>query len=308
MRPESEKQFISPVSIADVVHSRCNTGLVAIGNLKRVHIGPFGTWYISPDIYAWIFPTLITLGLTFGTLYLVGDQRGATEKGVLGLLLLVAFSASLLVGSTDPGVYPRLNPGERDPFELVAGMQLCKICNVRRPPRSAHCYTCGVCVLEHDHHCGVLGGCVGQRSLRWFTLYLLSVSSAAAVGACWVGMSLLYPPIGENSRPTAHEVMSQRGRRANSASLATAGHIFLLIFIGNVVLLVGGMGIYYLYLMLSDTTRREAQGKLPRNSREGPNILMSAAAAVSRVWCSVPQSLLESRDVLCSRSPAELVV
>ena len=31
----------------------------------------------------------------------------------------------------------------------------CGVCGIRRPPNASHCYECGVCVVELDHHCPV---------------------------------------------------------------------------------------------------------------------------------------------------------
>jgi hypothetical protein len=60
-----------------------------------------------------------------------------------------------------------------------------------------------------------------------------------------------------------------RSRSGDRQSISSAAAIFLLIFDGNIMLLVGGMGLYYVYLIFSDQTRREAQGKSSRLSAEG---------------------------------------
>lgn len=73
-------------------------------------------------------------------------------------------------------------------------------CEIRRPLTASHCADCGVCVnevraspsLEHgellagmltdvvceqlDHHCPWTGKCVGKRTLRWFYVFLSSIS------------------------------------------------------------------------------------------------------------------------------------
>ena len=249
--------------------SRCNDSVVALGNLRRVSSG-LPHLLLSPDMCMWLVPTGITLGLAAGTLYTVGFKHSWLEIAMLLIFLLVAFVSSLLVTTTDPGVYPRLAPGERDPLENEANLPMCKICNMKRPPRCAHCYSCNVCVLEHDHHCGIVGGCVGQRSLRWFTLYLVSITCASVTGFYWLLMSVISS--GGDAAPVTDRA------RIQTASLSTAGHIGLLIFIGNIVLMVGGLAVYYLYLMMSDTTRREAQGKLQRPQG------ISGAANRAKLW------------------------
>jgi hypothetical protein len=266
---------------------RFNDSVVALGNLKRLS----SFIVISPDIHMWLVPTLLTTFLLSSTLYMVGEKHTAVEIATLLFFVAVAFLSSLLVAMTDPGVYPRLGPNERDPLEHEPGLHLCKTCNMKRPPRCSHCYTCNVCVLEHDHHCGIVGGCVGQRSLRWFTLYLVSTAVAACISFYWLLISVI---------ETSGDLTDKHDRmKMQSASLSAAGHIALLIFIGNVVLMVGGLSVYYLYLMMSDTTRREAQGKLSRPVGFGGRgwVCCNVASNVKRVLFP-PESLIALQHAL----------
>ena len=294
----------------------------ALGNIRRWRVLGM-TLYVSPDVCVWLVPTGITIALAMGTYAMTHDVSPLWEKvGCFGLAL-IAFAASLACGMTDPGIYPRLMQGEADPLEGAGhGFTLCRMCNIRRPPRTAHCYICGVCVLEHDHHCGVIGGCVGMRSLRWFTLYLVCISSAALWGLFWLVMDVTgmrpHPDpdaaalasaslegaarassegYGTTVLPAARGVAvadevrrqvelrramdRQRGlsnarnrRNSHSAeSISTAIDIMLIVFLVNIVLVVGGLAIYYVYLMCKDTTRREAQGKAVRPSGPSTGLL-----------------------------------
>lgn len=58
--------------------------------------------------------------------------------------------------------------------------RFCVTCLLWRPPRAHHCRSCDACVLEFDHHCGVLGVCIGERNQAAF-LWLLSSGAAALV-------------------------------------------------------------------------------------------------------------------------------
>jgi hypothetical protein len=49
-------------------------------------------------------------------------------------------------------------------------LPLCPTCNVPRPLLSNHCSMCNTCHLRHDHHCGVTGQCVADKTLKPFLL------------------------------------------------------------------------------------------------------------------------------------------
>ncbi|CCW68641.1 unnamed protein product [Phytomonas sp. Hart1] len=62
-------------------------------------------------------------------------------------------------------------------WEMIHGVSMerkwCSTCEMYRPVRAAHCYHCGLCCYDHDHHCGVIGICVGRRNALVFTLFLI---------------------------------------------------------------------------------------------------------------------------------------
>ncbi|KEG07605.1 hypothetical protein DQ04_09301020 [Trypanosoma grayi] len=252
-----------PVALPE---DRFNGSPAALGKLRRTRwCGVTCIW--SPDAAVYCVPTLITLTLVFGVVFTLWDELGLVELCVLFALLSVAFTSSLLVVSTDPGVYPRLRPAEVDPFHNDRSLVYCRVCALRRPPRTSHCYQCNVCVWEHDHHCGIIGGCVGQRSLRWFTLYLLTTSGASSMGVFWVCRSLFTGAFAVASRRQfangiprnrSASVLAMQNERDDDA-VKPLVVVTLLVLLLLVVFLVGSLAIFYVYLVLTSTTRRESQ-------------------------------------------------
>lgn len=97
---------------------------------------------------------------------------------IAGLLCILDCFMLLFASACDPGIILPLKKGEPIPVNqqiTVNGkeyeQEVCKTCKVLRPARSSHCRVCDVCVEEYDHHCGVVGSCVGLRTFRFFTLF-----------------------------------------------------------------------------------------------------------------------------------------
>ena len=219
--------------------------------------------YQSPDFWTWLVPTFITVALAAGTMVAAGyvalESRFGWEFVLFPSLVALALLLSALCGLTDPGVVPRPAPGQPDPNEGDESLRHCDYCKIRRPPRANHCHICNVCVLEHDHHCGVIGGCVGQRSLRFFTGYLCTIGVASLLAVSWLVRSMIRK--NHNIFASRHSASVARTSASydDSAGPSLAFHIMLVIFVGNICLVVGCLGLYYVYLTCTDTTRREAQ-------------------------------------------------
>ncbi len=69
-------------------------------------------------------------------------------------------------------------------------IKFCKTCRIYRPPRTTHCRACDRCVSQFDHHCILLGTCVGRNNYRAFFFFL--VFGAALAVSIKVLSFLLY--------------------------------------------------------------------------------------------------------------------
>lgn len=230
--------------------------------------------YFSSDFWIGAIPMGITIILVASNMALVWHEVGWREYIFTLCMLTMTFSSYWLCATADPGIYPRLKPGEVDPLEEHTDLVYCRICKLRRPPRAAHCYSCNVCVLEHDHHCNVLGGCIGRRNLRWFTTYLVTCSSSTMIGIVWLLRYLftgVFVPdatavnVNTSATTTLPPPRMANGRRVReSQSSATVSHLLAILVLMVdflVVLVVGSMAVLYIYLTLTSTTRRESQQK-----------------------------------------------
>ncbi|GBG33216.1 Palmitoyltransferase [Hondaea fermentalgiana] len=54
-------------------------------------------------------------------------------------------------------------------------VRYCSACRIFKPASAHHCRTCGRCIERLDHHCPWIAGCVGERNLRYFLLFLFYV-------------------------------------------------------------------------------------------------------------------------------------
>lgn len=153
--------------------------------------------------------------------------------------------------------------GRVDPYADMTNWTYCRVCELRRPPRAAHCYNCGVCMLQSDHHCGVVGGDVALRSLRWFALYLQCIGFGSLNTMTWILQNLFD---GKN--------------RTHPGSMAL--HITLLVFIGNILLMVGGLALFYTWMVCTDLTRRESQAK--SNSKTNQSAVCYYHEHMSATW------------------------
>lgn len=96
-----------------------------------------GVWAAFPVLFSisylhGIFHSIITFILSVATVYTFN-------------------SASFACAGTPPcvvwGSYPAVRKGALENYTF------CQLCSKPKSPRSHHCRSCGICILDMDHHC-----------------------------------------------------------------------------------------------------------------------------------------------------------
>jgi len=72
-----------------------------------------------------------------------------------------------------------------------APANFCWRCKFVRPIRSKHCYDCDRCVAKFDHHCPMVGNCVGGRNHRFF-LSFMATQTVVVVWAFYMSLNTLF--------------------------------------------------------------------------------------------------------------------
>ena len=118
----------------------------------------------------------------------------------------------------------------------------CHTCQMFRPPRSSHCSRCNNCVDRFDHHCPMVGNCIGKRNYRYFYLFITSTSIMCVyVLACNIAVIVLRANETDVGSAFKHSVGSVIEGIICISSLAS----------------VGGLACYHSYLVANEMTTNE---------------------------------------------------
>jgi len=111
----------------------------------------------------WGNSAVVAIGvLTFLAVLLAFSATACTEPGII-------FVPSLYIPSTS------IDKAELGESSGRGNTLECVICNIERPRTASHCYECGVCVDQLDHHCPWTGKCIARKNLRAFYLFLTTL-------------------------------------------------------------------------------------------------------------------------------------
>ena len=90
-------------------------------------------------------------------------------------LFLISFLITMLINPGIPSRKYYFNYFDIKDSESANSQFLkCSKCNIITPKslNVSHCDICGICVMEHDHHCQWTGKCIGKYNLISFQLFL----------------------------------------------------------------------------------------------------------------------------------------
>lgn len=66
-------------------------------------------------------------------------------------------------------------------FRIVLFSRSVSVCLFWQPLRAKHCKDCDRCVSKFDHHCLMIGTCIGERNHCRFWFFLLSQTITLSV-------------------------------------------------------------------------------------------------------------------------------
>ncbi|AFN83559.1 DHHC-type zinc finger domain-containing protein [Encephalitozoon romaleae SJ-2008] len=146
-------------------------------------------------------------------LYRLLFTRSLYGSSLLGLLVVASSLSFLKACLTDPGkvnrkVYHKYIP-DMIVFEEGVSTQIrtnrngdwirairingteyqekyCLECNLFRINGMSHCRECNRCVLDMDHHCIWFGNCIGRNNIRYFHIYLYTLSIVTFINAAFM--------------------------------------------------------------------------------------------------------------------------
>jgi hypothetical protein len=139
--------------------------------------------YIWPNAFVLFFTCILgVVNLTYGIPKVVSLGHIPPVFAISVLVWAISFCMFiwcwLRAGLADPGrieddlrergLLSRVLRG--DIPQCLRSLPICRECHLPFPPTAYHCKICGKCVLRYDHHCAVVGACIGDKNFKAFIL------------------------------------------------------------------------------------------------------------------------------------------
>ncbi|KAF8398744.1 hypothetical protein HHK36_014602 [Tetracentron sinense] len=132
------------------------------------------------------------------------------------------------------------------PLVEKAGLEnytYCSYCSKPKSPRAHHCRSCGMCILDMDHHCPIIGNCVGAANHRHFIAFLFSAVISTlyvSVMSAYVGFHL-WPPM-------AYRSLGHLSGFDRDLAFRTMKEVILALLNSAVLLSARGLVLVYLFV------------------------------------------------------------
>ena len=131
--------------------------------IPKIVIGPDYAFYIALNII--IFVLYIAIQVS-------NKESVFIVQLVTNIIYIMQFGLYLVLFLKNPGI-PSINniKSSSDTEQNI----LCNECMLYhlKNVKTTHCFECGVCIENQDHHCPWIGKCVGQKTISYFNSFLI---------------------------------------------------------------------------------------------------------------------------------------
>ncbi|KAM3283634.1 protein S-acyltransferase 11-like [Capsicum chacoense] len=127
-----------------------------------------------------IYPIVFSISYFCGSVH--SSVAVALSISTLSTFGLAAFRSAGAPPDIFWGSYPAVKKGGLEDYTF------CQYCSKPKSPRARHCRSCGMCILDMDHHCPLIGNCVGATNHRSFIIFLIS----AIISTIYVSIISVY--------------------------------------------------------------------------------------------------------------------
>jgi len=119
----------------------------------------------------YIFLTLIIFAIYISLLISINpDLFGKTLCHIFYSIHVILYTITFL---KNPGI-PSIENSLKENSELN-DYNLCRECLLHHEKNVAafHCFDCGVCIEDYDHHCPWIGKCIGRGNKSYFNAFIV---------------------------------------------------------------------------------------------------------------------------------------
>ena len=224
-----------------------------------------GRLMVGPDIGVTMFAAVLIVGASCVFWIFVCTQLPWYLFVIDGVLFTMTLSFMVATATTDPGIVPSNRGMEQAEIDACATAQRtveingvtvplkwCRTCHIFRPPRTAHCAECNVCVERFDHHCPWMGQCIGRRNYRFFLGFVISCCALCLYTGI-LSLLAVYETIHEHPK-----VISRAGGDFISQALLSSPFAFMLVpFCSLILLCIAPLACYHCSLVCNNKTTSE---------------------------------------------------